>query len=74
MKIILPLHGKGDLSVHRQIMLDASRGNGFRPDFMERTMVELGHATKAFFKKDPSKRQLAHAAAREKFLKSYVPA
>lgn len=64
----LPLHGKGDVSVHRQLMLDASRGQGFCPDFMERTMVELGMATKGFFKKELSKRQVAKAKAHALYL------
>lgn len=66
--IKLPLHGKGDIAVHRQLMLDASRGHGFRPDFMERTMVTLGMATKSFFKKAPSKRQQLKTRLREQFL------
>lgn len=66
--IILPLHGKGDISVHRQLMVDASRGRGFRPDFMERTMIQLGAALPSFFKKDLSERQKLKARQREKFL------
>lgn len=66
--IILPLHGKGDVSVHRQLMLDASRGRGFRPDFMERTMIQLGVAPKSFFRKEPSARQKLKARLRERFL------
>lgn len=66
--IILPLHGKGDSSVHRQLMFDATRGKGFHPDFMARTMVEAGLAPEGFNKPEPSKRQAAKAKARVLYL------
>lgn len=71
----IPLHGnKSDLSVHRQLMVNATGGRGFRSDFMERTMVQLGLASPAMFKPEQTPRQKARAAAREQFRSRYVPA
>lgn len=63
--IILPLHGKGDVSVHRQLMFDARGGKGFHPDFMARTMVRLGMAPKNFNAPEKSERQKRKAIARK---------
>lgn len=64
----IPLHNPSaaDISVHRQTMLNMSGGKGFRPDFMERTMVECGFVEPGYFKADQSGRSRLKAINRRR--------
>ncbi|MNV64265.1 hypothetical protein D3C71_1568970 [compost metagenome] len=57
-----------EVQVHRQMMVNATGGKGFRPDFMERTVKAAGDVPARFFDKELSKRQVARAQARETYL------
>jgi hypothetical protein len=67
----IPLHGGSldDRVRHRQAMVNmAPNGRGFRPNFMEITLVQFGHADASLLLPDRSERSKRKAKAKVEFL------